>query len=323
MTAAPHDVALPSLAIALDRDAMQQRFRTVGIPGDLLEATTWRHRAGDRCTIRYSLADGLGPLSLFGKIFRHDARGKAAAVIEMATASAADHALPQIMPVVAFFDDLDLVVFEGCVGAREFHPMCADPTIDPTMRRAGWRAFGAAIAALHGSTIANLPRHSYDADLAELVYLNDNMRQLEPDLAARHSAIITRLVATRSAVALSVSPVHGSLRTDQVLFAEDRVVLLDLDSAGRADPGLDIGNLIAYLRWKVIRDPQRGIAVEDAIDSFTSGYSRAGAIHQRSVDVFTAAALLKIAGRRASDQQRSEWPLVPQLLDAADDLIAV
>ena len=119
------------------------------------------------------------------------------------------------------------------------------------------------------------------------------------------------------------SPSHGSLRTDHVLLCRDAPALVDLDGWCAAEPARDIGNLFAYLRWRAIRQPQHGEVVKQVRQAAAEEYRRAGGLlDEPGVAFFEAVSLLRIAGRRYRSLTVAEWPLVPALVDAANDLLS-
>jgi hypothetical protein len=114
-------------------------------------------------------------------------------------------------------------------------------------------------------------------------------------------------------------PSHGALRTDQFLVGDDGgLVLMDLDGFCSATPARDIGNLLAYLDWRVIRRPRDAALVDRARSAFLDGYAALGFLPESSwLGLFRATSMLKIAGRRLESFSFEEWELVPELIDAA------
>jgi hypothetical protein len=92
-----------------------------------------------------------------------------------------------------------------------------------------------------------------------------------------------------------------------------------MDSYGWADPARDVANLLAYLRWRAIRQPSSTHTVARVRAAFLEGYGEAAAspLDLDSVRVFEAASMLKIVGRRYRSLAADEWERLPALLDAA------
>ncbi len=108
------------------------------------------------------------------------------------------------------------------------------------------------------------------------------------------------------------------MRTDQFILQGDRLAMIDLDSYCWANPARDLGNFLAYLCWKAIRQPEHAQFVERAGRAFLEGYLSVQAdIDERWLSVYQAASLLKIAGRRFRSLTYLEWPLVIHLIQAA------
>lgn len=121
----------------------------------------------------------------------------------------------------------------------------------PDPVRAAARVDAALRAWAAGPVPATLPVHDAGAEQAVLrAWADDAMAHevvpptLWPALAAA-VADATSALATLGARPLTLS--HRDLHEAQVLVADDRVSLLDLDTAARADPALDRGNLLAHV----------------------------------------------------------------------------
>ena len=94
--------------------------------------------------------------------------------------------------------------------------------------------------------------------------------------------------------------------------------MIDLDSYCLANPARDLGNFLAYLCWKAIRQPEHAQFVERAGRAFLEGYLNVHAdIDERWLSVYQAAWLLKIAGRRFRSLSYPEWPLITHLIQLA------
>ncbi len=143
------------------------------------------------------------------------------------------------------------------------------------------------------------------------------MRGVDPALARRWSAVLGALASMRPASHVAVAS-HGALRTDQILLASDGPALLDLDGFCAAPAARDLGNVLAYLRWRAMRRPQdagtAGAGREAVLEAYAEERAPAPAA---DVARYEGLSLLKIATRRYRNLDVDEWPLVPELLDAA------
>jgi Phosphotransferase enzyme family len=316
------DAAVPGLGEALDAAEMVAHLHSMGVEARWLSADPIRHKPGERCTIRYRLSTASGERDLYGKVFVGGVPQIAAVASALAEASRGDARLPMMMPVVGVVERLSLVIFEACPNALEFHSMALDPRIDSGRRTRLWTAFGEALAALHASNVRGLPRHDKSADFVELNELGRIVRVHDPRLADRFTTVAEWLAALPAGTDRLASS-HGALRADQVLISDGRIALVDLDCACLANPARDLGNLIAYLRWRVVREVSPLELVSAAVGSLQLGYlSAGGAVERQELDYWRAASMLKIIGRRFAADQVDEWTLTPRLLDDAERLIA-
>ena len=315
------DPLIPGLTAALDGPTVVGFLRDAGIDAEHVVAEAIRYRTGERCTIRYEITTGIDVRVVFGKVFGRNAVEIAGAAASLAHESRRDGRLPIMLPVVALVEQCGLVLFEGCPNPEEFHRIAVDATVDPAVRSRRWRQLGTAIASLHRSAVVGLhPRRATD-DLAELGSLAGVVGSIDTSLGVRFTKLLDRLSPLLSGTPRQLVPSHGALRTDQVLISNDRIALVDLDDACLADPGRDVGNLVAYLEWKVIRGAAAATIVASAINDFTTAYTAVKSLDDARLDDWRAASMLKIAGRRYKARQYDELPLVPALLNAVETLI--
>ena len=129
-------------------------------------------------------------------------------------------------------------------------------------------------ATLHRSSIVvDTTRSSHgdrEADRRDL----DELRRLDPELAARFD----RHLATIDALSIDLTDAtrrlcHGDFTPSQVLFHDAGVVLLDFDTLCMADPAMDVGRFLAYLRMAV-RKAAHGAdpLVDDLAAAFLDAY---------------------------------------------------
>jgi len=102
------------------------------------------------------------------------------------------------------------------------------------------------------------------------------------------------------------------------MIEDDRLVMIDLDGFCWANPARDLGNYMAYLRWKTIRQPGRAELIAQAGRLLLSGYQSLRHLPERRwLAIYEADSMLKIAGRRFRSLTTKEWHLVPALIDGA------
>ena len=91
--------------------------------------------------------------------------------------------------------------------------------------------------------------------------------------------------------------VHGDFKLDHLLWDGAAVTVIDLDRARRGEPALDLGKMLADLRWRRARAGQAGGAY--GRDRLLRGYGLIGAHGRLRAGLYEAVFLLKAAARRA------------------------
>jgi len=174
---------------------------------------------------------------------------------------------------------------------------------------------GQALARLHTSTIM-LPSDTLRTGAKEA------KRALERAalIAGRYTAQATEVqqLARRLASRLSslqppeYRPAHGGFKASQLLFHSHRVFVVDFDGLCLADPALDVGYFLAYLRPSGLWYHRQGTRAwfEAAAETFRQSYREAMLAHgisSNTIDAtlarardYEAALLFKIATRRVN-----------------------
>jgi hypothetical protein len=159
-------------------------------------------------------------------------------------------------------------------------------------------------------------------DLDELREYIAPIAAVDPTLADRYAVAIERLAEAGANGEPAPAASHGAFRTDQFMIENGELVMIDLDGFCWANPARDLGNFMAYLRWKAIRKPHDAAFIERVGQLFLNGYRAAGgAIDGSWLARYTADSLLKVAGRRYRSLTTKEWHLVPLLIDAAEEIL--
>jgi hypothetical protein len=116
--------------------------------------------------------------------------------------------------------------------------------------------------------------------------------------------------ALRSEAPAVLRPVHGAMKPAHFFFSGGRAFLIDCDSTRMADPAVDLGGFLAYLRpggvWYGRKDSRAWF--EAASECFLSGYRQSMArqgVPDAEIDgcfrrsrLYEASRLFKIAARR-------------------------
>jgi aminoglycoside phosphotransferase (APT) family kinase protein len=133
------------------------------------------------------------------------------------------------------------------------------------------------LASVHRCALAAGPVRDAPAELANLDCDVAALAALAPTLAARLEGALRKAGARLAATpALPLGFAHGDFSHSQVIADGDRVGVLDFDTVCRAEPGLDLGHFVAYLRLAACRTAGDAAAVEGVIgdlrDRFVSAY---------------------------------------------------
>jgi energy-coupling factor transporter ATP-binding protein EcfA2/thiamine kinase-like enzyme len=105
------------------------------------------------------------------------------------------------------------------------------------------------VSALHSSDIRLGHRRTLDDELAALSRDIQMVRRVAPDLGARFQSWLER-IETYAEESDSLQPCfsHGDYTYAQVIFDDTSSGLVDFDTVCQAEPALDLGQFLAYLR---------------------------------------------------------------------------
>ncbi len=317
------DAKLPWLAQAVDPIDIRRRFCNL-LGGDsgivkLRKIVTVRYKPGLHCVFKYEVHTPTGDQVFFGKLFSEDGEQFTQMVTDLYQASQVRLDMPRIPHPVVYWPDLQLLIQPAVNGGIELKTYAFDTSVDAAVRENWIRRAGAYLAALHSSGVPSPNRRSFQDELHDLHEYSVMVAKVNPKLEGRLEESISKMMARASGLAEpEMVPSHGALRTDQFIVQGDHLVMIDLDGFCWANPARDLGNFLAYLCWKAIRQPEHAAFVERAGQAFLDGYLEAGGhVDDRWLALYQAASLLKIAGRRFRSLTFKEWPLVQHLLDAA------
>ena len=313
----------PALAAALESTARDFH----GVPADWpllgVVAEPVRYKPGNRCVLRYRLS--FGPPEA-------DAAPRTCTLVaklygSLSEAQEADDLLVRLHDGAAVawtarplgvVPDLPLALTEDLGSSRDpvpahsglhvVHP--GSPEAFDVVRRAA-----RALAELHTSGLdtGGLSRRTGAEEAGKAAKRADLLERYVPQLAAQARPIIDTLCDTLQALPTEVlRPGHGSYKSSQLMVRGGDVFLVDFDQFCLADPALDVGYFLAYLRPAGLWYHRAGRRewFEAAAEAFRSTYrdrlaergesaATCAGIVQRA-PVFEAALLLKIAARRAN-----------------------
>jgi hypothetical protein len=313
------DAQLPWLADATNAQDMRQRFAAL-LPGAAIESCAIvpvRYRPGVRCVFRYDLQTSAGASTFFGKLIGQGAEESMATIAALHNARQSCPDLPRVLPPLAYWPEIRMLIQAAVVGGAELNDLAFDPAENAGVRERWLRDAGARLAGLHSCTSVAGPLRTMADDLEELREYIAPMSIVAPALAAQYQAAIQRIAIERHDEPAPAAS-HGAFRTDQFMIENGELIMIDLDGFCWANPARDLGNFLAYLRWKAIRKPQDAEFIEHVGRVFLGGYQAAGrTVDERWLALYTADSLLKIAGRRYRSLTAKEWHLVPRLVEVA------
>jgi len=170
-------------------------------------------------------------------------------------------------------------------------------------------------ATLHRLPVVPEPVTTAQMFVAETRGRCDRLRHRWPETAA---IIEPLLAAIQDAAALldpaEPAPVHGDLAAGQFLWTGDRLVLLDLDMFGYADPAYDAGHFLAQLERRCLWDRTLLAHADDWLACFRDAYLAAmPQVSPRNVSFYQGLTLVRkiytIYRKQTADRAR----LAPQL----------
>lgn len=312
-----------TLRRALNADLMRARFASVvstaeherTVDGADSQISPVRYKPERSCVLRYGFEDR----AFFGKVL---AQGDAAlfkTIAALFEASRDEPEMPSVARPVAHWNDLNMVVQEAIAEGRSLRTVLFAATTASADGLEWMHRAGVSIAALHRCAKVAGPTRAFDDDAAELRSYETLFGHLIPELEHPYRdavATATKLAGGRVPPARVAS--HGALRTDQLLTDGERIIAIDLDGFCWSSPARDVGNLLAYLEWKAIREPHHAALLNDYRSAFLNGYNSLGARPDATwLRLQRAASMLKIAGRRLHSLTVEEWTLLPSLIDEA------
>ena len=319
------DDRLPWLATATDMNEMQKRFCELpAFAGSSNQVNLWeifpvRYKPGLHCVIRYTVRTPSGNKMFYGKSFTGNAEQLMRTIMDLHKSSQENPDMPLISVPVAIWPELEMILQTAVPNGVEFTHFIYDQRYEASVRENWMAKAGRALGVFHNSSTAPSETKTVYDDLQDLHEYTLIIAKIKPDLAVKYEEVIQQIVTKVDQLKeLKSVASHGAMRTDQFLLQGDRLALIDLDSYCWANPARDLGNFLAYLCWKAIRQPEHAEFVERAGRAFLEGYlSVQDDIDERWLSVYQAASLLKIAGRRFRSLTYLEWPLVIHLIQAA------
>jgi aminoglycoside phosphotransferase (APT) family kinase protein len=241
------------------------------------------------------------------------------ALTELHKSSEENPDMPSILAPAAVWPEMEMILQPAVPDGIEFTHFAYDQKYEASERENWMFKAGRTLGVFHNNSTAPSETKTVYDDLTDLHEYTVIIEKVKPDLAAKFEEVIQQIITKVDHFKEPKSVAsHGAMRTDQFILQGDRLALIDLDSYCWANPARDLGNFLAYLCWKAIRQPEHAQFVERAGRAFLEGYlSVHQDIDEKWLSVYQAASLLKIAGRRFRSLTYLEWPLVIHLIQGA------
>ena len=182
-------------------------------------------------------------------------------------------------------------------------------------------------ATLHRLPVVPEPPTTPQMFVAETRGRCDRLRHRWPETTA---VIEPLLVAIQDAAPLldpsEPAPVHGDLAAGQFLWTGDRLVLLDLDMFGYADPAYDAGHFLAQLERRCLWDRTLSAHADHWLACFRDAYlSAMPQVSPRNVSFYQGLTLVRkiytIYRKQTADRARLAPQLAARARAALEDVV--
>lgn len=309
------------------------------------QAVPIRYKPASRCVIRYDLAlqysDGQQrSLSIFGKVYAKPAQARTvhellhhlyAEQVAQQESSVAGYTLhtPLLPRPLQYLEQYGLTLNEAVSSATAQGKLSTGTAmLQPhTIQQRGGKVVSPLLPnlALHLAAVALARLHTSSVDPGQAT-LRPGTK--EAKRARERAALLAGYYPTQATEIQEVAhtlaqrlealqpesyrPAHGGFKPSQLLYPHGAVAVVDFDGFCLADPALDVGYFLAYLRPSGLWYGHQGMRTwfEAAADSFTATYTQAmrelGVSPTESAGIldraqlYTAALLFKIATRRVN-----------------------
>lgn len=318
VTISPLDADFPQLVRLSDRRHLGQALSAAGLPAGHTQVAALRYRPGQRHVLRLATVDGHGA-PLYAKLHRTGHRpGEEPLAAVAAHLRAADPPVDLVLPAAELAGDLTSV-WRAAPG-RSLAALVLGGDL------ASVSAAGAALRALHEVPVSacDLPAYDLCRELRTVRSASTHLASLCPDVGARAAAVLAAVDERIGGLTGEAATfLHGDVKAEHVLLSRRVTSWLDLDRCSLGDPALDLGKLLADLRWTL--DADHPLRVAPAQDALLDGYGGRTGERRARARVLESLFLVRFAARRVGLHERG-WRLrvhalvtaAERLLDAAD-----
>jgi aminoglycoside phosphotransferase (APT) family kinase protein len=319
--AAPLDPAFPGLAMLSDPRRVPEAVGMCAQPAvdgaGQYTIRSLRYRPGQRHVLSYT--SRRGP-DAFAKLYKP---GKAVSVAASVTAfadllQAAELPGLRVVRPGALLADADAILYLRLPGT----PLSRWVRAGQHPGQSHLRRAGRLMKAMHSVAPppdSRLRERDLDGEVSAVMRACAPMIGLEPKLGAVAKGVVER--AQERLAELEPEPntvVHGDMKADHLLLGSQTIGLLDTDRCALADPALDIGKLLADLRWWSSVAAGAG---SDAIEAdLLAGYGAEGPRLARA-RIYASLLVVKMAARRVSLVSETWAPDTARLLTLAGEAL--
>ena len=325
---APIDPQMPQLMRLNDHSHLASMLKNLTSDSGLLPEATRieavRYRPGQRHVLHVSsVPDRHG--AAFIKIDRDNHGAQAVRFAQAVGPLLSEHSpnTSLVRPLGYSVED-QAAVWRGIAGTT-----MSQEVRNPAQAARLFSLIGKAVRVLHGldcqTTTYDVTPSQWSAphlartELASTLGAGEHLTALMPALGARY-----RLLAMEVSDRLEDLPeealrlAHGDLKCDNILTTADRIWLLDLDRTGLAEPAMDLGKLLADLRWW---GQHYSVDVTGLVRKFLEGYGPCDPVRISRARLIAVLYQLRLAARR-TPVNASDWgsQVTRQVDDAAASL---
>lgn len=291
-----------------------------GVAGADLEIETIRYRPGERHVLRVSAPRRSAVV--FVKTDRDDSGARAVPIARAVGAALAGGSLEAgVAEPIGHVPGDNAAVWRLAPGRPLWGRLHEDArsTADLLER------LGQAIRIIHDDVVApdaamsrdllDDGARSADAEARATLRAGQHIVALLPEAGHAYEAMISEIaeeLGRRSIEAATL--IHGDLKCDNVITSGRRIRLLDFDRAGPGDAAVDLGKIMADLRWWL---PAGNGRDEDLIAAFRSGYGSCDGSRWERARLLAVLFQLKLAARRCAVHDDGWAMRVPALIESA------
>ena len=274
-----------------------------------------RYRPGQRHVLLYTANAETGP-TVFAKIYRDDTAARVRRLAGRLAEPVASGSRAQIARPLPASPDHYAGVSLQVAGRPLSQVLRDDPGSLPMAAVAG-----AALRAIHDIDpgLAAAERGIAD-EVASAMRACAHISGLLPTLGSRLRRLLDGVgERVQGLPAEAPALTHGDAKCDNLLVDRDRLTVIDLDRCGYADPALDVGKLLADLRWWCAGSGLDTAAVQAA---FLTGYRGCNPALLARARAYEVLFQVKIAGRRLGVDDPAWVHRVTAALGSAESLMA-